>query len=92
MTWEAHQGHGFFGFSPDKQPRWRAVVDVEQAIEESAALREAFWKWMRWPDAPPFSGGVLTEWPAREADGLAFARMEWRTVQAHLKNLEASRG
>jgi hypothetical protein len=44
---------------------------------------------MRWPELPPFTGGVLDAWPAREADGLAFAKREWALVQSYLKSLEA---
>jgi len=44
---------------------------------------------MKWPDSPPFAGGVLTDWPALEADALAFARREWAVVQAYLRSLEA---
>lgn len=88
MTWEAHQARGVFGFGPDKQPRWSAKVDIEKALAESEGLRESFWRWMKWPDSPPFDGGVLTDWPAREADALAFARREWRAVQEYLKSLE----
>lgn len=88
MTWEAHQARGFFGFDHDKQPRWRGRVNIKEALAESELLRALFWKWMQWPDAPPFAGGVLTDWPAREADALAFARREWRLVQSYLKSLE----
>lgn len=92
MTWETHQGRGFFGFSYDGNPRWSEQVNIREALAESEGFREAFWKWMQWPESPPFSGGVLTDWPAREADALAFARREWRVVQAYLTSLEAKRG
>jgi hypothetical protein len=65
-------------------------VDIEQALAESEGLRERFWKWMRWPGAQPFSGGV-EDWPAREADALAFAASEWRLVHAYVSQ-EAQRG
>lgn len=100
MTWETHQGHGFFGLNPwDNQPRWcgtkeepnRGRVDIDEALAESEGFRERFWKWVKW-DAPPYSGGVLTDWPARDADALAFAKREWAVVQAYLKSLEAKRG
>lgn len=84
----------------DHQPRWTgsktdpnwAVVDIGEAIAESEGLRDLFWRWMRWPDSPPFAGGVLTDWPARDADALAFARAEWRAVQTYLRSLEVPRG
>ena len=85
MTWASHQSAGFFGFTPGEtpQPRWQHVVDVEEAFEAAHDVREAFMRWMQWPDDAPFSGGVLDAWPARMADGLAFAKREWRAVQAN---------
>jgi hypothetical protein len=87
VTWEAHQARGVFGFGPDKQPRWAFRVNIEEALAESEGFRELFWRWMKWPESPPWSGGVF-EWPSREADALAFAKREWRAVQAYLKSLE----
>lgn len=84
MTWEAHQAHGFFGFSYDGQPRREARVDIKEALAESEGFRERFWKWLQWPQAQPFSGGVWDAWPARDADALAFARREWAVVQAYV--------
>ncbi len=63
-------------------------MNIEEAIAATEGLRVRFWKWAKWPEAPPFAGGVLTDWPAREADGLAFARREWRAVQQYLRSLE----
>ena len=71
--------------------RWKGKVDITKALAESEGFRESFWRWMKWPDAQPFSGGVA-DWPAREADALAFAKQEWRAVQAYLKSLEVKRG
>jgi hypothetical protein len=68
------------------------VVDIKEALAATEGLRERFWKWMQWPEAPPFSGGVLDAWPARDADALAFMKREWRVVQAYLKSFEVSRG
>lgn len=85
MTWEVHQHHGLFGFTDGQAGRWtEAQVDLKEAFEESADVRAAFFAWVQWQDAPPFSGGVLTDWPARMVDGLAFARREWAAVNAHL--------
>lgn len=95
MTWDAHQGRGGFGFSPPGkgQNAWQfgrwGVARIEEAIAETEEVRAAFWAWMRWPDAPPYAGGVLTDWPARESAALAFAKREWAVVQAYLKSLEA---
>ena len=103
MTWDAHQGRGFFGFSTtgrvvqqgnreiikwETQPRHHEVVDIKEALKESEQFRAAFWRWMQWPDAPPYSGGVLTDWPAQESSALAFAKREWAAVQTYLKSLE----
>lgn len=95
MTWETHLARGGFGFSPPgkEQNAWQfgrwGVVDIEEALRETADLRAAFWRWMQWPDAPPYAGGVLTDWPARESSALAFARREWAAVLAYLKSMEA---
>lgn len=59
------------------------MVDVKRALTETKELRDAFWTWLKWSKAPPFQGGVLTDWPAREADALAFAKAEWAAVQAY---------
>lgn len=66
-------------------------MDIDKALAATEGIREAFWRWMKW-DAPPYSGGVLTDWPAREADALAFAKREWAVVRAYLKSLEETRG
>lgn len=96
MTWEAHQGRDFFGYSPPgkgqnswQAGRWSGRIDIEEALAATEGLRGQLWKWLRWPDAQPFSGGVWDAWPARSADGLAFAKREWAMVQAYLRSLEA---
>lgn len=88
MRWLAHQAHGFFGFSPGEtpQPRWHGTMDIEEAFTAAGDVREAFFRWMSWPDSPPLSGGVLDAWPARLAEGLAFARREWKCVQAYVSH------
>lgn len=89
MTWLAHQRQGFFGWTvqrPSPQPRHLATVDVAEACERASDVLEAFWATLRWPNAPPFSGGVLDAWPARMADGLAVARDEWAAVQAYAQH------
>lgn len=68
------------------------MVDIREALAGSEGLRDLFWRWMRWPEAPPFTGGVLDAWPAREAEGLSFARREWAMVRSYLKGLEVPHG
>lgn len=97
--WQAHQRQGFFGWTvqaPSPQPRWASVVDIADACEAVADILEAFWSTVRWPNAPPFSGGVLDAWPHRMAEGLALAREEWAAVTAYARHeaqaKEARRG
>ena len=80
MTWEAHQGLGFFGFdAPAKkgaaeQPRHMKVLDVEEALERSAHALALWLEARKHPDSPPFSGGVLDCWPGWAVDALAICR------------------
>lgn len=92
MTWLAHQAHGFFGFSADGQPRWKGAVDVEEAMAEVGDVVDAFFAWLSWQDAPPFTGGVLDAWPARMAQGLAMAKREWAAIQAHVRKQAKQEG
>ena len=95
MTWETHQAHGFFGFTLTRtgpQPRWRHKVEVEQALQAAPDIREAFFAWLSWPEAQPFSGGLLDAWPARMARGLGFCRREWAAVKAFLESEGKEKG
>lgn len=47
-------------------------------------IRNAFWRWQAFPEAQPFSGGVLDAWPQRMAEALAFAKREWAVVVAYV--------
>lgn len=40
----------------------------------------------RWPDAPPFPGGVFEDWPRRISRGLAFLRAESKAVESYLQH------
>jgi len=89
VTWEAHQAHGFFGFTPDSngaQPRWHERVDIEAAMAATADVTQAFFAGIAFPESPAFTGGVLDAWPARMVEGLGMARREWRAIQQHLSD------
>lgn len=90
---------GQFGFTPPhmlkkgeaKQPaqfRWKGVVDVNEARESVADVLAVWREVSRWPDAPPFAGGVFDDWPRRLAQGIAFLRGESAAVVAYLRHLE----
>lgn len=81
---------GFFGYTAAdddaaSQPRHRAVIDLDDAFLRSEDVLDAWVDARRWPDAPPFSGGVLDAWPARLAQGLAVCRYEEAAVRACLR-------
>lgn len=75
---------------PKKSPqyRWKGVVDVEQAKREVSDVLEVWREVSRWPDSPPFTGGVYDEWPRRLAHGISFLRSESQAVHAYLMHLE----
>lgn len=60
-------------------------LDLDAAFEEVDDVLQAFLTMRKWQGQAPFSGGVLDAWPARGADGLAFAAAEWRVVQAYVR-------
>ena len=76
---------GFFGWTQtatSPQMRWMAKVNLDAALSSSADVLSRWWTMVQWPDAQPYSGGVLDSWPSRIAEGLALCRTEWRAVQA----------
>ena len=100
MTWERDQGLGFFGFNVPKkegeaeQPRVFSKVDIEEALSEPR-VRTVLGVWgeaRRYPDAQPFSGGVLTDWPAIAVDGFAVCREEEHAIHDFLRWKERPRG
>jgi hypothetical protein len=86
----------FFGLTPkhksSPQPRWRGVVDIDEAHREVSDVLAVWREVARWPDAAPFAGGVWDDWPRRLAQGIAFLRGESAAVVAYLTSLEESRG
>ena len=94
MKWEADQRSGFFGWSPPRrkgeapQPRFFAVVDLEAALASVGDIIDAWVATRAWPDAPPFSGGILDAWPARLTQGLAICREEFDAVMAYHRHQE----
>ncbi len=95
MKWQADQRSGFFGWSPPcrkgeaPQPRFSAVVDIDEALAAVGDIINAWRQCLAWPDAPPFSGGILDAWPARMAEGLAECRGEFEAVMAYRRSMEA---
>lgn len=90
---------GFFGFTTQPlkdgkpqpaQPRHRGRVDVDEAYAVVKDILEVWRAVASWEAAQPFSGGVWDSWPQRQAQGLAFLRVESKAVQAYLA--EVSRG
>jgi hypothetical protein len=93
VKWEADQRIGFFGWNVDGQFRWRGVVDLDAAHAAVGDVLERWWAVLQWPDAQPFSGGVLDAWPQRLSEGLALCRVEWRAIQDFVRTeKEARRG
>lgn len=64
------------------QMRWRARVDIDDALNASEEVLSRFWPMLAWPEQAPFSGGVLDAWPSRLTEGLALCRAEWAAVKA----------
>lgn len=60
-------------------------LELDAAFREVDDVLQAFLATRNHPGAPAYSGGVLDAWPARGADGLAFAATEWRMVQAYVR-------
>ena len=65
--------------------RWRARVDLDDAREAVQDVLARWWTVLQWPDAQPYSGGVLDAWPARISDGLVICRQEWAAVMEMVK-------
>lgn len=55
-------------------------------MEESWDVLEVWQAVAAWPDAPPLTGGVWDEWPARLAQGLAVCRRETVAIRAALED------
>ena len=92
--WEAEQSIGYFGWTlstkkgQSPQYRWKGVVDLDTAREEVADVLAVWREVSRWPEAPPFTGGVFDEWPRRLAQGVSFLRSESAAVVAYLRHME----
>lgn len=67
-------------------------MDIDEAHEAVADVLAVWREVARWPDAPPFTGGVFDDWPRRLAQGVAFLKGESSAVVAYLQHLEESRG
>jgi hypothetical protein len=53
-------------------------VNIEEALSDPRVTTVlGLWtEARRYPDSPPFGGGVLTDWPALAVDGFAVCREE----------------
>lgn len=89
---------GYFGFTTQRpkkgvkqapQYRWGGVVDIDEAFHQVADVLEVWRAVSRWPDSPPFTGGVYDEWPSRLAQGISFLRSESQAVVSYLMHLES---
>jgi hypothetical protein len=68
--------------------RWEGVIDLDEARKEVADILEVWREVSRWPDAPPFTGGVFDEWPRRLSQGISFLKSESQAVLSYLMHLE----
>lgn len=85
---------GYFGWQEQTngaapQPLYKAKVDIKRAVAESADLMDLWTQMQKYPEAPPFSGGVLDAWPAEAVDAIAIAREETATLVEHLRGERA---
>jgi hypothetical protein len=70
------------------QYRWKGVVDIDEAHAAVSDVLSVWREVSRWPDSPPFEGGVWDSWPRRLAQGIAFLKGETAAVVAYLRSLE----
>lgn len=63
-------------------------MDLDVAHREIADVLDVWREVSRWPDSPPFTGGVFDDWPRRLAHGVAFLRSESQAVLSYLMHLE----
>lgn len=88
---------GFFGLTVQHgtkaapQPRWKHRLDALLACEAVVDVLAVWREVALWPEAPPFSGGVV-DWPARLSRGLAVCRAEAAAVRDYMRSQEVSRG
>ncbi len=84
------QEFGFFGFDATQdppQPLHRATIDIDLALFDAGELRLMWHQSRQFPDAPPFGGGVLTDWPAIAVDGFAILNSEQQLVDAYRRHM-----
>jgi hypothetical protein len=89
---------GFFGYSAATsqagrkqpgQPLYKAVVDIDRAIEEAEPLYRLYRVTRMQPNVPAFSGGLLDSWPAVAIEAFEIFRQEEAAVVAHLNSERA---
>lgn len=83
MKWNADQRAGGFGWTPEGQLLHREVVDLDEALAETAYDTQLFFMQENHPTVPLFSGGLMDAWPSRAVDALAIARTEMQNIRAY---------
>ena len=66
-------------------------MDIDEALAMTQRIVPLFLSTLAWPEAPPFPGGVLTDWPAGDTEALALCRTEWAALQSFVAK-ESGRG
>lgn len=64
------------------------MVDLAAAHEAVADILIVWADVGRWPNAPPFAGGVHDDWPRRLSQGIAFLKAESAVIVSYLRHLE----
>jgi hypothetical protein len=80
--------HGKPPAKPSLEYRWKGTVDLDAAHREVADVLEVWREVSRWPDSPPFTGGVFDAWPRRLTRGISLLRSESQAVVSYLTHLE----
>jgi hypothetical protein len=94
------QAAGYFGWDvprkkgESEQYRCKAVVDIDEVLSDPrvTTVLDVWAEVRRYPDSQPFSGGVLTDWPAIAVDGLAVCRQEEHAIDDFIRWKEAEHG
>lgn len=82
---DRRSGRVTFADSIPAQPRWRARVNIEQALMEAEGLLLFWHQAARHPTTPAFSGGLLDGWPSWAVDALPIAQQESAAIDLFLE-------
>lgn len=58
-------------------------MSLDEALEYSWAALDTWQRSMAHPGVPLYSGGLLTDWPAKVVEEQAVLKSEWAAVQAY---------